>query len=53
MWGGGGGGLSRMHENFDLKWSQTWPLFFIFYREQIAKPQFFLCVFFNLIIPIV
>ena len=22
---------TRMHENYDLKWSQTWPLFFIFY----------------------
>ena len=21
----------RMHENYDLKWSQIWPLFFIFY----------------------
>ena len=27
---------TRMHENYYLKWSQTWPLFFIFYR---GKPE--------------
>ena len=32
--GGGGGGFfmheTRIYENYDLKWSKTWPLFFIF-----------------------
>ena len=35
---GGGGGVmlmheTRMHENYDLKWSQAWPLFLFFWRE--------------------
>ena len=41
MCGGGGGAFMLMHEtrmkeNYDLKWSQTWPLIFIFYR---GKPE--------------
>ena len=33
--GGWGGAFmlmheTRMHENYDLEWSQAWPLFFIF-----------------------
>ena len=40
-WGGGGGAFMLMHEtrmkeNYDLKWFQTWPLFFIFYT---GKPE--------------
>ena len=23
-----------MHENYDLKWSQTWPLFFVFFIKR-------------------
>ena len=50
VWGGGGGGASRMHENYDLKWSQTWPLLF-FIEGNRRKTLFFLiysfCLFFS------
>ena len=53
---GGGGGLvlmheTRMHENYDLRWSQTWPLFFYFLQTEAGgKPSSFsstLFVFFS------
>ena len=43
---------TRMHENYNLKWSQTWPLFFIFVEGNRRKTLFFLfysfCLFFRL-----
>ena len=42
MWGGGAFMRmheTRMHENYGLKWSQTWPLFFIFYRGKPEDPE--------------
>ena len=30
---------TRMHENYDLKWGQTWPHFFIFYRRKREDPE--------------
>ena len=52
--GGGGGAFMLMHEtrmdeNYDLKWCQTWPLFFLFYRgkseDQEEKPSSFSLLF--------
>ena len=64
FYGGGGGGAfmrmheTRMHENYDLKWSQTWPLFFYFLQRETGglggKPSSFsstLFVFFFLLSP--
>ena len=43
MWRGGGAFMlmheTRMHEDYDLKWSQALPLFFIFYRGKPEDPE--------------